>query len=103
MTHFEAQGKDVDRDWIFKNVNAKLDIAKETLQVVRALTLPSNFCIDNLSKNYQTRGKVPYEMFQNDLKKIGDKINDRNKENKSAGKAVYHYLHPSVVPASIDI
>lgn len=103
MTHLEAQGKDVDRDWIFDNVNPDLKVAEKTLQVVRALTLPSNFCIDNLSENYKDTGKGPYEKFQVDLKVIGDKINKRNKENKDAGKAVYHYLHPSVVPASIDI
>jgi hypothetical protein len=103
MTQFEAQGKDIDRDSMFKNVDPEIEIAKETLQVVRALTIPSNFCIDNLSKNYKTIGKVPYEMFQDDLKVIGEKINARNMSNKSKGRAVYPYLHPSKVPASIDI
>jgi hypothetical protein len=103
MTQFGAQGKDADRDSIFKNVDPELAIAKETLQVARTLTLPSNFCIDNLSKNYKTTGKVPYKMFQKDLKVIGEKINARNMSNKKKGLAVYPYLHPSKVPASIDI
>jgi hypothetical protein len=103
MIQFEDQGKDVDRDSIFKNVDPELDIAKETLQVARALTLPSSFCIDNLSKNYKTIGKVPYKTFQGELKVIGDKINARNMSNKSKGRPVYPYLHPSKVPASIDI
>jgi hypothetical protein len=103
MTHFEAQGEDVDRDWIFEHVDPEVEIAKETMQVVRALTLPSNFCIDNLSKNYETTGTASYKIFQDDLKVIGEKINARNLSNKRKKRAVYPYLHPSRVPASIDI
>jgi hypothetical protein len=57
----------------------------------------------HISQNYKTIGKVPYKMFQDDLKVIGEKINARNMANKSKGMAVYPYLHPSKVPASIDI
>jgi hypothetical protein len=103
MTHFEAQGKDVDRDWIFEHVMPTPVIAKETMQVVRTLTLPSPDTIDKMDKHYKTTGNAPYKIFQADLKVIGDKIEARNKSNKSKGRAVYPYLHPSKVPASIDI
>jgi hypothetical protein len=104
MTMFEAQGKDVGRDWIFENVYATIDTAKTFLQTVRALTIPSNYCIDNLSADFKgTRGEVPYKDFQKDLKVIGKKINDRNISHKKKGNPVYAYLHPSNVPASIDI
>lgn len=61
MTQFEAQGKDVlNRYWVLKNIDLELNITKESLNTVRALTIfPSSFCVDNCSKNYKTIWKMP--------------------------------------------
>lgn len=101
-----------ERDWIFENVYAyvedekgeKAKNAQEVVQIARALTMPSKNCLNNLRKDFQgTMAEEPYLKFQSDLKVIGDAINKRNKKNKKRGEATYHYLHPSVIPASVDI
>lgn len=91
------------RDWIFANAMPNLDAAKEAIQVTRVLTLPSKHTIDKLHENFQDLGHESYELFLIDLDKLGKKIDNRNKENREKGKPVYNYLHPTVVPASIDI
>jgi hypothetical protein len=50
-----------------------------------------------------TVGEQAYSKFLVRLDVIGKEINARNKKNRNNGKPVYHYLHPSIVPASIDI
>jgi hypothetical protein len=101
FAHFIEKGK--GRDWIFGHTNPLLDIAELTTQLMHLLTIPSNYAIDNLTNDFKGIGKKSYELFQEDLKVIGDDINQRNKKSKSEGRAVYHYLHPSKIPASIDI
>lgn len=105
--------KDSDiRSWMFESffphVSSgeewlKMDVSLQATQTVHILTLPSNTCIDNLSDNFAKTGTKAYAKFQKNLDKITDGVNDRNKESKKAKKAVYSYLNPSVVPASIDI
>jgi hypothetical protein len=78
--------------------------AQFVVQMAKVLTLPSEHCLDNLGKDFRgTDAEKPYLKFQSDLKLIGDTINKRNKESKKKGEATYHYLHPSVIPASVDI
>ena len=91
------------REWIFANAMPNMDDMREGLVTVNVLTLPSKNTIDKLDENYATNGKEAYAKFKEELDRIGKDINARNKKNRSAGKAVYHYLHPTVIPASIDI
>eukprot|EP00571_Detonula_confervacea_P012828 CAMPEP_0172300922 /NCGR_PEP_ID=MMETSP1058-20130122/2916_1 /TAXON_ID=83371 /ORGANISM="Detonula confervacea, Strain CCMP 353" /LENGTH=743 /DNA_ID=CAMNT_0013010869 /DNA_START=154 /DNA_END=2385 /DNA_ORIENTATION=+ len=95
------------RSWMFENhfphVSGEYETALTAAQTVHLLTLPSNTCIDNLSRQFDGVGEESYTKFVENLDKIGDVIEDRNKESKNSGKAVYSYLNPSVVPASIDI
>jgi hypothetical protein len=78
-------------------------LMKQTLSTANILTLPSYTCVDNLEKQFNDVGKKAYEKFQSKLDVIGHDIEDRNYKNKLAKKPTYSYLHPSAVPASIDI
>ena len=91
------------RQWIFENALPNVDDTREVIATVNVLTLPSKRTLDQLTDDFSTLGSEAYEMFLEDLKGIGDGINQRNAQNKRRGRAVYPYLHPSVVPASIDI
>jgi arachidonate 5-lipoxygenase len=88
---------------IFKNALPTVANAQQIITTTTILTLPSQDCIDNLQNNFSTIGNKSYTKFQSKLDEIGDGIERRNKESKKAGNAVYSYLNPSVVPASIDI
>jgi len=104
MVQYKTDGKG-KRRWIFENATPDMARVKETLQVARALTLPSERCIDNLGGHYKDvrYGKSSYDTFLTKLEALGDIIEARNQKNKKQGKAVYSYLHPSQVPSSIDI
>ena len=91
------------REDIFKNALPVKANAKKTIQTTRILTLPSETCIDNIEGNFSKVGKKSYSKFQSKLDAIGGDIERRNKKNEKAGKAIYCYLNPSVVPASVDI
>lgn len=90
-------------DWIFENAMPNMDSAERAIATVRTLTMPSKHTIDSLDNNFKDLGHESYQKFLVNLGLIGDDINNRNKKNRDAGKPVYHYLHPSVLPASIDI
>jgi len=98
-----------DRNDIFKNALPTKYFLEEmgdpfgSIEMVNTLTLPSETCIDNLNRNYAEVGTKSYSKFQSNLDKIGEGIEKRNKKNKSKRKAVYTYLNPTVIPASIDI
>jgi hypothetical protein len=102
MEHFK-QTKQQDLNWMFSEAFPLLDMVKETITVARGLTLPSNFCIDNLSDNFSIIGADAYKKFKKELQTIGNDINKRNDAIKKKGTPAYTYLHPSKVPASIDI
>lgn len=102
---FDASREDnpSSRAWIFENAMPNIEAAKTTIETAATLTLPSKHTIDSLESNFQGVGREAYQKFLRRLDTIGDDINARNKKNRDAGKPVYHYLHPSLVPASIDI
>ena len=88
---------------VFDKVMPDLGMAIKTMQLTRLLTTPSETCIDNLDENFSEVGEASYNKLQVKLDAISDEIEDRNVANKKKGAAVYSYLNPSVVPASIDI
>ena len=90
-------------DWLKSSTTTGRDAALDSLVMVHILTLPSDHCIDNLSDQFVTIGEESYSKFLDNLDEIGDGIEERNRLSKDAGDAIYSYLNPSVVPASIDI
>ena len=80
-----------------------VDAALDSTATVHLLTRPSETCLDKLDKQFSDIGSEGYAKFKVKLDEIGDDVEVRNKASKKAGKAVYSYLNPSVVPASIDI
>lgn len=108
MDQFRAADGENNPDWIYESAMGDEGFwvpRLGNLVTAYSLTVPSEKCIDNLSTHYdKTRyGKKSYKKFLAVLDGIGDKIEARNKRNKRIGKLVYSYLHPSNVPASIDI
>ena len=104
MEQFKEQGDDT-LEFIFENVLPG-DLAQANLMLTtHLLNMPSDVHIDELADHYSKTkyGMQSYDTFLKRLKVIGDDIEARNKKNKKEGNAVYPYLHPSNVPASIDI
>lgn len=69
------------------------------------LTTPTDFPINGLLDHFnQTSfGKQSYSDFLAMLDTIGLEIDDRDSDLVRQGSSPYPYLHPSRVPASIDI
>ena len=91
------------KEWLKESTTFHRDATLDSVEMVHILTLPSHHCIDNLSGQFDNIGNKSYVKFVKNLDEIGDEVEARNKESKKAGEAVYHYLNPSVVPASVDI
>ncbi len=109
---FENMFSDIrtDDEWLKKNGGIASSITMQprseavgTLHMVRILTAPSFYCIDNLSDKFATTGTEAYAKFLKKLNGISEEINARNEKAKKAKKAEYNYLNPSNVPVSIDI
>ena len=90
-------------EWLKDSTTFGVDAALDSTATVHLLTLPSETCLDKLDKQFSDIGSEGYAKFKVKLDEIGDDVEVRNKASKKAGKAVYSYLNPSVVPASIDI
>jgi len=93
----------VTRNEMFENSMPDMTYVKETIATAHTLTFQTGHCIDKLSDEFEGRGKKSYKKFLIRLDEIGDQIEERNKQSEKKKMAVYPYLHPSVVPASIDI
>jgi len=91
------------RNDVFEAVLPDLEGASFVMNLVRGLTLPSETCVDNLDGCFSEVGEKSYRKFQSKLDVISDEIEARNKSKKKKGEAIYSYLNPTVVPASIDI
>merc|ERR1712038_1961068 len=76
---------------------------EDFFETINLLTLPSEDTIDKLDDCFAEIGKKSYEAFQAEIDDISDDIEKGNSKNKRRGNAVYSYLNPAVVPASIDI
>mmetsp|Transcript_4663 Transcript_4663/g.8089 ORF Transcript_4663/g.8089 Transcript_4663/m.8089 type:complete len:252 (-) Transcript_4663:1140-1895(-) len=106
MDQFRAANAADDPDWIYREAVPDFLVTQlGHIITSRALTIPSEKCIDNLSAHYKDvpYGQKSYAKFLQRLDEIGDKIEKRNRKHKRTGEPVYPYLHPSNVPASIDI
>ena len=91
------------REWIFEHGFVNMTDVKEVITTARTLVLPSKHTIGKLDAQFAELGSAAYTAFKEELDQIGATINERNRENARKGLPIYHYLHPSVVPASIDI
>ena len=89
--------------WLRDSSRTGQDATIDIISMAQLLNLPSDHCLDNLSDEFATIGKEAYGTFLKRLNAISDGINARNEEAKKANKAMYNYLNPTVVPASIDI
>ena len=94
-----------DPDWFFREACGDQMIYKLNIISARMLTLPSETTLTSLSHHYDKAqyGKASYAKFLEVLEELGDEIEARNKYNRDAGRPVYAYLHPSTVPASVDV
>lgn len=92
------------RKWIFANYFPNMDATKHfQILTTKVLTLPSTHTIGKMDSEFTGVGATAYKNFQKELKGIGKEISERNLKNKKNKLPIYHYLHPDVVPASIDI
>jgi len=99
----KAKKANPSRKDVFDKVMPDLGMTIKTMQLTRVLTIPSETCIDDLDDNFAEVGEASYKKLKSKLDTISDEIEDRNVANKNKGAAVYSYLNPAVVPASIDI
>lgn len=102
-TRRKASLETVTRENIFNGVLPELEDAASNMLTIRALTLPSESCIDNLDDSFSDYGEKSYKKFKAKLDVISNRIEERNEKSKKNGDGVYSYLNPTVVPASIDI
>jgi hypothetical protein len=98
------ESEEEQRKWIFNTFMPDLDsTVANQITLTDILTLPSTHTVNVLDKQFESVGTASYKSFKKELATIGKGITKRNKKAKANGDAVYHYLHPDVVPASIDI
>ncbi|KAL7550855.1 hypothetical protein ACHAWF_014055, partial [Thalassiosira exigua] len=89
--------------WLKENTASGRDATLDVIKLFHNLTLSSEICVDNLAEHFGVIGKHAYAKFVQNLDQIGDQIEERNRQDQIAGKAIYPYLNPSLVSASIDI
>eukprot|EP00536_Pseudo-nitzschia_multiseries_P018055 jgi/Psemu1/248525/estExt_Genewise1.C_20950002 len=97
------ESEEEQRKWMFENYFPNFECVVDQVGLTKILTLPSTHTIGKLDEQFKDRGAEAYEDFKKELEGIGNEITERNKKNKKKNGPIYHYLHPDVVPASIEI
>jgi len=95
--------EDKQRERIFNHYMPDVKTQTLNIQLLSVLTPPSHHTINKLDHHFETIGTEYYKKFKEVLEGIGEDIYERNESNSRKVLPTYHYLHPDVVSASIDI